>query len=515
MGEELPFDRNPATADYRAARAKCTKKAACGRDYVLVSKLSLWLKSMVYPEERTHAGRLLAFAYRNRNPDKPRFPIAVGELFDSRVGCILVFCVLLELGCGDLIHEFLRHGIYDDLLPIDIYSLREKAASMRMRNSDAFANAFDRLQWKFCPATIEMGMGREFHENQILPFCQREKVNEKGVHSQLWQVAVPEEFVGPMLRAVIKDKIFNNPDDDYGPRYNFAVKAFNEGNKTQIENEKNASIALRHHAGIVQYFGDYRHPDAVGKTLTSNVIMEYADYDLDEYFAEFAPPVSENLIKFFWADLFEIAHAVNGIHNLRVDTHGRMREFSGWHANIDPDNILIVHGKFKLAGLSSVAFLEKAEAEPKNVVGGGRETFSAPERYPRIGNAVSQAIDIWSLGCVFSIAATWVVLGHKGIRQYANLRQTSIGKVIQARAKASTSSRIKPQIAPGEYFHDGENVLANVFSWHEYLRSVVRRSDVITGRVLDIVEQGMIVGDAGRRINAKDLCTLLDQIKAA
>lgn len=89
-------------------------------------------------------------------------------------------------------------------------------------------------------------------------------------------------------------------------------------------------MALRHHVGIVQYFGDYKHLEAgAGKILTSNIIMEYADYDLDEYFTEFSPPVSQSAIKSFWEGLFDIAHAVNDIHNLRVDTHGRMREFSG------------------------------------------------------------------------------------------------------------------------------------------------------------------------------------------
>lgn len=219
MGDELPFDRNPLTADYRAARAKCTKKAACGRDFVLVSKLKHWLESKVDPgaNDRSQASRLLAFAYRHRSRDKPGLPMSPEELFHSRYGCILVFCVLLELDRGHLVNEFLRHGIYDDLLPIDLHPLREKTATMGTRDPDPLANGFNILQWRFCPAIIEMDMRRSFYEDHFLPFCQREKINEKGVHAQLWQVAIPEEFVGPRLRAIIEDKKYDNPDDDHGP----------------------------------------------------------------------------------------------------------------------------------------------------------------------------------------------------------------------------------------------------------------------------------------------------------
>lgn len=94
---------------------------------------------------------------------------------------------------------------------------------------------------------------------------------------------------------------------------------------------------------MVQYLGDYEHVEVRRKsttpgdttsgeeikTVTSNIILEYGDYDLDEYFLEFAPPIFQSEIKSFWEGLFDVAYAVKGIHHLRVNRDGRMQEFNG------------------------------------------------------------------------------------------------------------------------------------------------------------------------------------------
>jgi hypothetical protein len=64
----------------------------------------------------------------------------------------------------------------------------------------------------------------------------------------------------------------------------------------------------------------------------------------------------------------------------------------------------------------------------------------------------------------------------------------------------------------GDYFHDGKEVLTDVKSWHDVLRSALRKTDSITGQVLDLVDKHMLIGSAEDRITAKDLCTHLKQI---
>src|SRR5688572_18963167 len=113
--DALRLDHSSAMDDYRAARAKYTKKATCGRKYVLVTKLKLWLESIVPlgKDNITQAGRLLDFAYRKHSSNMPGLPSSEEVFSGGQNGCLLVFCILLELDRGDLIDDFLRQDICD------------------------------------------------------------------------------------------------------------------------------------------------------------------------------------------------------------------------------------------------------------------------------------------------------------------------------------------------------------------------------------------------------------------
>ena len=126
-------------------------------------------------------------------------------------------------------------------------------------------------------------------------------------------------------------------------RYEFALKSFREGNKHVYDNEKNAFMALKCNEGMVKYLGDYGHPEAQpGNTNTNssqdendkawisthNILLQYGEYDLDEYFSQRWPPVFPTEIETFWKSLFEVADAVNGIHNLH-NKDGVIKEFHG------------------------------------------------------------------------------------------------------------------------------------------------------------------------------------------
>lgn len=134
----------------------------------------------------------------------------------------------------------------------------------------------------------------------------------------------------------------------------------------------------------------------------------------------------------------------------------------------------------------------------------------APELHPGWGGrgSCNQKIDIWSLGCVFSVAATWVVFGYQGIKQYAVLRQDAIRRIMQ-----DSPNDVRPVLERGDYFHDGHGVLSNVTNWHEFVRQCLRKTDVITPMVLDVVDKWMLVGAAGERIASSALCLELDRIK--
>jgi hypothetical protein len=50
----------------------------------------------------------------------------------------------------------------------------------------------------------------------VIPICRKEKINNKGGTAPLWQIEVPEEFVGPRLRDVIPSARFFDLNDNGG-----------------------------------------------------------------------------------------------------------------------------------------------------------------------------------------------------------------------------------------------------------------------------------------------------------
>jgi hypothetical protein len=137
----------------------------------------------------------------------------------------------------------------------------------------------------------------------------------------------------------------------------------------------------------------------------------------------------------------------------------------------------------------------------------------APECHPgrKKRSPVLRSIDIWSLGCVFSVTATWVVLGDQGIRQFTTLRERVVREKIE-QAKMAQLRNDLVTLQPGDYFHDGERVLEVVHNWHQHLRNSARKTDTVTGRLLDLVDEHMLREKAEDRIPAEDLCLKLGAV---
>ena len=110
-------------------------------------------------------------------------------------------------------------------------------------------------------------------------------------------------------------------------------------------NERDAFHGLRNHEGMVRYLADYGHKEIrrpqnsteagiIGEReetikTTYNILLEYGESDLDEFFAARLPPVLETEVEAFWKALFEVADAIEGIHNLKTSTDGVVQEYHG------------------------------------------------------------------------------------------------------------------------------------------------------------------------------------------
>lgn len=64
-------------------------------------------------------------------------------------------------------------------------------------------------------------------------------------------------------------------------------------------------------------------------TTSYNILLEYGEMYLGDYFKEVLPPVLQSEIEAFWRSLFATADAVRGIHNFKVCNAGQVEEYYG------------------------------------------------------------------------------------------------------------------------------------------------------------------------------------------
>ena len=92
------------------------------------------------------------------------------------------------------------------------------------------------------------------------------------------------------------------------------------------------------------------------------------------------------------------------------------------------------------------------------------------------------------------------------------MREKAIQKLVEEQRSRQISQKNTPDLTVGDYFHDGREVLLDVRSWHNVLRSALRKTDSVTSQVLELVEQKMLLGNPELRIKAKGICTELKYI---
>lgn len=98
--------------------------------------------------------------------------------------------------------------------------------------------------------------------------------------------------------------------------FRFALKVFKDGHKHLWKQEIDAYKTLGDKKGMVHYLGNFSHaPD--GKGSTYNILLEYAENDLAEYF-HLSSPVLPSHITDFWERLLRIASAIKEFHNFET-----------------------------------------------------------------------------------------------------------------------------------------------------------------------------------------------------
>lgn len=100
------------------------------------------------------------------------------------------------------------------------------------------------------------------------------------------------------------------------------------------------------------------------------------------------------------------------------------------------------------------------------------------------------------------------MLDWPGVSLFQEVRYRAIKKLRETRLSASQGTSAQPQ---SDCFHDGHDVLAAVKEWHKYVRTAIRKTDNITSKVLDLVENEMLLAIPEQRTNASSLCVRLPE----
>ena len=277
---------------------------------------------------------------------------------------------------------------------------------------------------------------------------------------------------------------------------------------------------------IVMCWGGFVH------TGTYNLVFEYANRgNLADFFRLNNCPSNADELVQFWTNLINILHGLHRFHQHKTIGTGTL---GGIHQDLHSQNILLSDIEASEPAISTPQPSARFAFAPKLADFGNSHVRVAPTetdvmdypgqaRYdhqtaaespeqsdihqPRNRDAphfnggpdtVTPRSDIWALGVVFSQAIIWSVLGAKGMREYADM--------CLQEGNQSDDGRGHNDVHFGSdgSFHDGVNALRAVKAMHRTAVAGKKDWDVLTSRIVEIVERHMLVR-APDRLSAKQL----------
>lgn len=204
----------------------------------------------------------------------------------------------------------------------------------------------------------------------------------------------------------------------------FAIKKLKNSDKKTFETEVNA---LKRFNGKI-----HEHLVTLLGTFTQNnyyhLIFPWADYDLDNYWAQFPNPDLKdvNLIRWLSKQCLGIMEAAKVIHN---PTHLAGNRF-GRHGDIKAENILWYpsdKGGRGILVLSDLGLASLNTEKSRSMHPGAGLSTTPSYRPPECdikGGTVSRAFDIWTLGCLYLELLCWLLQGHEGKLRFDRERLT-------------------------------------------------------------------------------------------
>ncbi|RTE75295.1 hypothetical protein BHE90_010241 [Fusarium euwallaceae] len=437
-----------------------------------------------------------------------------------------IHAVLIQLERGDAIRHFMEAGIDDDHLPFRILQSRPDGTLQVQseRKPGKIFNHFFGLgqrkaamfmerQWSLpVPSLFDHHMVPRnalplaLDPETILPFTNAELFNS-GAYGKVYRVRIHEDC--------LPDQAGFASSATQRPEY-LAIKKLHSNDETAFCRE----------VAVLRELNEFAHPHIVPLLLSfklddePHLVFPWADCDLSMFWR--LNPNPEHSFATTWCMLKQLTGLADGLSLLHGFEKGKKeRRWHGRHGDLKPSNILVFSwpsdtitdsmDKYVLSlcdfGLSSLQKQGAADTTRSDREVSHKHTpvYRAPEfdLEPRI---VGESADIWSLGCVFLEAASWLVTGGNGLKCLAYCRE-------DLDPSASSHGAFFSMSAVTDGDRDTQATLkAQVCDWMTLLRHHPHSSDFIDD-LLDLITQQMLVVESRhpprQRSSSQEVCEAL------
>ena len=153
-----------------------------GQRFVDTDRVKRWLEAS--PTHSVHSRFSILFS---------AVPSSSSMGIEAQSGTILLFSILLSLGCCELLPRFIDAGLNDQTLPISesFWLKRVRPSSPLERRT---LRLFPSYQWEWCPSGIKYGKDFTDHGRKVLPVTRRERIDQQGATGEVHKVQVHSGF---------------------------------------------------------------------------------------------------------------------------------------------------------------------------------------------------------------------------------------------------------------------------------------------------------------------------------
>lgn len=235
-----------------------------------------------------------------------------------------------------------------------------------------------------------------------------------------------------------------------------------------------------------------------------HLIFPFARDDLRGYWANHIPQFDSPTVTWLLKQLHGLVSGLGALHSAMLPAATKSRghpaeQMQFRHGDLKPENILRFEddagGTLKIADLGLGGFHKHSMVTPETVI--STVTYAPPELDHSMKENISQAFDIWSLGCVYLEFITWLLTGSNGVESFADarlsmtedgIRDDAFHDIIRDRTEFSVPVEVRP----------------SVVDWVEKLHENPACSQVVH-ELLDIVLEEMLAVVPSERASASQL----------